>query len=1017
MAFSAFKNNGRSLSWGLSLLLVVALQSAAVAQTITLGSVNPTSVCPGSPVTVEFSSSYTINGNGNGSNTRSFSVEIATTSTFTNPVSLTTVTLPINTTQSIVAPINVTQAGGSYYVRVKQGSTSSASLTGLVIYNPTSITTQPAASSVICPGSPATVSVAATGTNVSYQWFLSGSSSPVGTGPTFTTSTLGTYYAVVSGTCGNVTSTNFTLTGDVTAPSLNVPSGQDVNLSADCSVSIPNLVAGSSATDNCSGPVTITQSPAAGTTQSLAHNGTLTVTLTATDAANNATQRTVILTAKDVTPPVKPTLADVVGECTATAVAPTTTDNCSGTITGTTTDALTSSTQGTRTITWTFTDAAGNITTATQQVIVRDNTAPGLSPKNVTVFLNAQGSATITESSVVASKSDNCGTVNVSLSKSSFDCSNTGTNTVTINFNDGNGNSSTTTATVTVVDNSAPTAVAKNISVMLGIGGSVTVQPGDVNNGSTDNCTIASYSLSQGTFNAAGSYPVILTVKDASGNESTASATITVNKRVTTLTYGGSSTAQYSDPATVQATLIDQTTGAKISGVTVTFVIGTQSVTAVTDAAGVAAGTIVLTQAPTTYQVVSTFTGNGTYTGSNDSDPFAITKEDARVTYTGGLFYSTSSATSSNATVTLSATIQDISAVTPTLDPNAGDIRKATVTFYVKNGTDYTQIGNAPIGLVSSNDTKVGVATLNWTADIGNANSGDFTIRMVVDGWYSRDAAEDNTVVTISKPLDDFITGGGYIILDNPAGERAGDKGTRSNFGFNVKYNKSGKNLQGNINTLVRRTEPDGILHTYQVKGNVMTSLSVQPTAGTGSVAQFFGKASIQDITNPTATIAVDGNATLQVTMTDKGDPGSSDQIGIAVYNKSGGLWLSTNWNGVKTTEKLLAGGNLVIRGSAVSARLAAPEVVEQPMKLTAEASPNPTSGLLKVSVTGAGQQPTVKLRIYDLTQRVAGEWTLDMENGQGEKTIDIRNTTSGIYLLSVEGDRGRAVKRIVKGN
>ena len=39
---------------------------------------------------------------------------------------------------------------------------------------------------------------------------------------------------------------------------------------------------------------------------------------------------------------------------------------------------------------------------------------------------------------------------------------------------------------------------------------------------------------------------------------------------------------------------------------------------------------------------------------------------------------------------------------------------------------------------------------------------------------------------------------------------------------------------------------------------------------------------------------SIDGNATLQVTMTDNGEPGSSDTIGITVWNKQGGLWFSS---------------------------------------------------------------------------------------------------------------------------
>ena len=67
--------------------------------------------------------------------------------------------------------------------------------------------------------------------------------------------------------------------------------------------------------------------------------------------------------------------------------------------------------------------------------------------------------------------------------------------------------------------------------------------------------------------------------------------------------------------------------------------------------------------------------------------------------------------------------------------------------------------------------------------------------------------SEDNAVVTVAKPLNDFITGGGYLILSNSGGMKPGDEGTKNNFGFNVKFNKTGKNLQGNMNIVFRRTD------------------------------------------------------------------------------------------------------------------------------------------------------------------------------------------------------------------
>ena len=92
-----------------------------------------------------------------------------------------------------------------------------------------------------------------------------------------------------------------------------------------------------------------------------------------------------------------------------------------------------------------------------------------------------------------------------------------------------------------------------------------------------------------------------------------------------------------------------------------------------------------------------------------------------------------------------------------------------------------------------------------------------------------------------------------------------------------------------------------------------MTSLSVQVNK-----AIFNGKANIRDITDPLNPISLDGNATLQVTMTDNG--GDSDSIGITLWDKSGGLWFSSNWQTAsppKTVEQKLGaspgGGNLVV--------------------------------------------------------------------------------------------------------
>ena len=96
----------------------------------------------------------------------------------------------------------------------------------------------------------------------------------------------------------------------------------------------------------------------------------------------------------------------------------------------------------------------------------------------------------------------------------------------------------------------------------------------------------------------------------------------------------------------------------------------------------------------------------------------------------------------------------------------------------------------SPIVLVDPADTKTGIVTLNWPVDIGNVTDVEYTIGMEVSGYYVRNSQADNTVITVYKPVGDFITGGGYVIPTQSNGQYASDPGTKTNFGFNVKYNK-----------------------------------------------------------------------------------------------------------------------------------------------------------------------------------------------------------------------------------
>ncbi len=76
----------------------------------------------------------------------------------------------------------------------------------------------------------------------------------------------------------------------------------------------------------------------------------------------------------------------------------------------------------------------------------------------------------------------------LSLSKTEFDCSNVGNNAVVLTVTDVNGNESSAEANVIVVDNTAPTAIAQEVTIYLDETGKASTTAEAVNNGSSDNC-------------------------------------------------------------------------------------------------------------------------------------------------------------------------------------------------------------------------------------------------------------------------------------------------------------------------------------------------------------------------------------------------------------------------------------------------------------------------------------------------------------------------------------------------
>ncbi|VVV02359.1 hypothetical protein FVB9532_03658 [Mesonia oceanica] len=102
--------------------------------------------------------------------------------------------------------------------------------------------------------------------------------------------------------------------------------------------------------------------------------------------------------------------------------------------------------------------------------------------------------------------------------------------TYTVTVTDDNGCTTTASVDIVVADDEAPVVVCQDITVSLDENGNASILAEDIDNGSTDNCTIASFEVDIDTFDCTmiGMNNVTLTVTDESGNSATCSSVVTV---------------------------------------------------------------------------------------------------------------------------------------------------------------------------------------------------------------------------------------------------------------------------------------------------------------------------------------------------------------------------------------------------------------------------------------------------------------------------------------------------------
>jgi len=482
--------------------------------------------------------------------------------------------------------------------------------------------------------------------------------------------------------------------------------------------------------------------------------------------------------------------------------------------------------------------------------------------------------------------------------------------------------------------------------------------------------------LTHATHTLAGTYSSdYWTFTDPTGNYKNVAATTITDQidqapTVSTITVTPG-TAQYSDQVVFKAEITPPSLGGQSPATGVEFYVGTECMGTVllTPGTDASLGGPVLSASLTTTLLENTVSGctpasvpagqmkpgttphtvtavflgvNSNFSVGSPTTPLTIEQEDAQVTYTG-LQYFTTSTTATTMSVAMTFTLQDATATgvgSPIYDAYAGDITKATVTLALTGIYPSGSFGGCSNLTPAPVAGQTGTATVSCTIS-GVTVPGSYNLTTTPGtGSYYTFTGDTTMPITTSNGGTGFITGGGFqtAAFLATAGTSGSGKystagllkpatNTKINFGFETKYNKSGSNLQGGANIIIRSACVNGVtgytpvpgddsLCVYQIKSNSLSSLSETLTP-TPSSAAFTAKASIQDVTRPTA-LSVAGNLTLQLNMYDVADPGANaDTLSIQVSDSTNGLWISTNWTGTKTvintTTPVINGGNLQV--------------------------------------------------------------------------------------------------------
>ncbi|MFM7931110.1 MAG: hypothetical protein ACKO9Q_25660, partial [Pirellula sp.] len=257
---------------------------------------------------------------------------------------------------------------------------------------------------------------------------------------------------------------------------------------------------------------------------------------------------------------------------------------------------------------------------------------------------------------------------------------------------------------------------------------------------------------------------------------------------------------------------------------------------------------------------------------------FEITTRDAVARYIGQTLAVASGSSSTSAQVSLAASLQD---------PSGVGLVGASVTF-IDTLTNRILAANIPVSVVAGAPS-TGTANTFVTLSTGTYGAQLYNVKVVVTGNYDNadQLSDSSAMISVTKPAGtETISATG--IFEKSSGV-AGVYGVQvtgdTSFAVDLKYNKSGKNLQGKVELLL----PVGNGDVISIKSNALNSMVIDGMKVNGTI---YTKASATRINADGSTTVLEGNISLRVDLSEN----SNGMAAITAMSSSSQLLYSNDW-------------------------------------------------------------------------------------------------------------------------